>query len=222
MRNEITNQPLKDGIFNFHLPSEEETNPTPTENLEPNSAGLESLRTRGVWHKSLEESHSARIKERSLLGHWMCPEGTQQKILESDIFRILGSEGVTEIATLYKVSPSKFVLVFGSKTAKEKLENIVIQCRFGESDITLSFRKRIEPLKDGREPIFVAINLPEYISDQTVEIAFSHSGEVLSVFKGRQKFNKKIRNQFVIFKPSSYCFKETKGSDVKALFASRP
>ena len=28
--------------------------------------------------------------------------------------------------------------------------------------------------------------------------------------------------QFVIFKPLSYCFKETKGFDVKAPFASRP
>ena len=28
--------------------------------------------------------------------------------------------------------------------------------------------------------------------------------------------------QFVIFKPLSYCFEETKGFDVKALFASRP
>ena len=28
--------------------------------------------------------------------------------------------------------------------------------------------------------------------------------------------------QFVIFKPWSYCFEETTGFDVKALFASRP
>ena len=45
----------------------------------------------------------------------MCSEEAQKKILESDIFRILESEGVTEIGALYKVSPSKFVLVFGSK-----------------------------------------------------------------------------------------------------------
>ena len=72
-------------------------------------------RTRGVWCKSLEQNHSARIKERSLPGHIMCSEEAQKKILESDIFRILESEGVTEIGALYKVSPSKFVLVFGSK-----------------------------------------------------------------------------------------------------------
>ena len=35
-------QPLKDGIFNPYLPSEEEVNSDPVENLEPNSAGLKS------------------------------------------------------------------------------------------------------------------------------------------------------------------------------------
>ena len=29
-------------------------------------------------------------------------------------------------------------------------------------------------------------------------------------------------NQFVIFKPISHCFRETKGFDIKASFASRP
>ena len=79
-------QLLRDGIFNFFLPSEEECTPTPEEYLEPNSAGLKSSRTGGVWHKSLEESYSAQIKERSLLGHLMSSEDTQKKILESDIF----------------------------------------------------------------------------------------------------------------------------------------
>ena len=49
--------------------------------------------------------------------------GDPKKVLEPDILRTLESEGVTEIGALYKVSPSKFVLVFGSKAAKEKLEN---------------------------------------------------------------------------------------------------
>ena len=62
-------QPLKDGIFNFYLPSEEEANSDPVENLEPNSASLKGSRTGGVWHKSLEESHSAQVKEITLLGH---------------------------------------------------------------------------------------------------------------------------------------------------------
>ena len=77
-----TKQPLKDSIFNFFLPSEEECNSTPEEIFEPNSAVLKSSRAGGVWHKSLEESHSAQIKERSLLGHLMCSEETQKKILE--------------------------------------------------------------------------------------------------------------------------------------------
>ena len=114
----------------------------------------------------------------------MCSEETQRKILEPDIFRILGSEGVTEIGALYKVSPSKFVLVFGSKAAKEKLESTEIQCRFGDSEICLNFHKRIGPLRNGREPIFVTILLPE----------FSNFGDVVSVFKGRNKCNKGIRN----------------------------
>ena len=88
---------LKNGIFDFILPSEEDSIRCSAENLD------------------LEEAHSAQVKERSLLGHLICSEETQKKILESDIFRILKSEGVTEIGALYKVSPSKFVLVFGSE-----------------------------------------------------------------------------------------------------------
>ena len=151
-------------------------------------------RTGGVWNKSLEEAHSAEVKERSLLGHLMCSEETQKKILESDIFRILKSEGVTEIGALYKVSPSRFVLVFRSKTAKEKLESTEIQCRFGDSEICLNFHKRVGPLRNGREPIFVTIFLPEFISDQAVRLAFSRFGDVISVFKGRHKFNTDVRN----------------------------
>ena len=126
----------------------------------------------------------------SLLGHISGSEETQKKILESDIFHILHSEGVTEIGVLYKVSPSKCVLVFGSKTAKEKLSGTEIQCCLGDSEIC----KRVGPLRDGREPIFVTIFLPEFISDQVVRIAFSNSGEVVSVFKGRHRFNRDVRN----------------------------
>ena len=91
-------------IYDFELPSLENWFP-PEENLEPNSAGLKGSRTRGVWHKSLEENHSAQIKEIWLLGHIMCSEEAQKKILESDIFRILESDGVIEIGVLHKVSP---------------------------------------------------------------------------------------------------------------------
>ena len=124
----------------------------------------------------------------------MCSEETLRKILESDIFCILESEGVTEIGALHKVSPSKFVLVFESKAAKEKLEGTEIQCRFGDTDICLNFHKQVGPLRNGREPIFVTILRPEFISDQAVRLAFSNFGEVVTVFKGRHKFNRKIRN----------------------------
>ena len=77
---------------------------------------------------------------------------------------------------------------------KEKLEGTEIQCHFGDSEICLNFRKRIGPLRNGREPIFVTILLPEFISDQTVKLALSNFGEVVSVFKGRHKFNRSIKN----------------------------
>ena len=183
----------KNGIYNFCLPSEGESDKIPQGNLEPDSAGSEDPRAGGVWHKSLEESHSAQIRERSLLGHiqW---SGDNQQILESDIFCILKSKGVKGIGAMYKVSPSKFVLVFGSQTGKEQLFNTVIQSRFGESDLYLNFSKWGGPLRNGKEPILVTMNLPEHVSDQAVELAFSNFGEVVSVFKGRHKFNRKLRN----------------------------
>ena len=104
----------------------------------------------------------------------MCSEETQ--ILESDIFRILESEGVTGMAALYKFASSKFVLIFGSKTAKEKLDGAEFQRRFGESEIKLHFWKRVGPLRNGKEPTRVTIFLPEFISDQAVSVAFSNFG----------------------------------------------
>ena len=127
-----------------------------------------------------------------MLGHLVCSEETQRKILESDIFCILESERVTEIGALYKISPSKFVLVFGSKTRKVKLQGTEIQCRFDDSEICLNFRKRVGPLRNGIKPIFVTILLPVFISDQVVRLAFSNFREVVSVFKGRHEFNRKI------------------------------
>ena len=141
-QNDEPRQPkTKNSIYNFCLPSEGESDKTPQGNLEPDSASSEGARAGGVWQKSLEESHSAQIREQSLLGHIQC-SGSSQQILESDIFRILKSEGVKGIGTMYKVFPSKFVLVFGSQAEKEKLFNTVIQSRFGESDLYLNFSKR--------------------------------------------------------------------------------
>ena len=182
------------GIFNFVLPSEEESAQASEGDSAPSSAGLANSRTGGVWSRSREEAHSAHVQERSLLGHIITSKETQKKILEADIFRLLESEGVTEVGALYKVSPSKFVLVFGSRASKEKLVGTEIRCRFGDSDIRLSFHKRIGPLRNGREPTFVTLFLPEFVSDQAVKLAFSKFGEVVAVFKGRHKFNSDVRN----------------------------
>ena len=182
------------GIFNFVLPSEEESAQPSEGDSAPSSAGLANSRTGGVWSRSREEAHSAHVQERSFLGHIITSEETQKKILEADIFRLLESEGVTEVGALYKVSPSKFVLVFGSRASKEKLVGTEIRCRFGDSDIRLSFHKRIGPLRNGREPTFLTLFLPELVSDQAVKLAFSKFGEVVAVFKGRNKFNSDVRN----------------------------
>ena len=182
------------GIFNFVLPSEEESAQAFEWDSAPSSAGLANSRTGGVWSRSREEAHSAHVQERPLLGHIITSEETQKKILEADIFRLLEYEGVTEVGALYKVSPSKFVLVFGSRASKEKLVGTEIRCRFGDSDIRLSFHKRIGPLRNGREPTFETLFLPEFVSDQAVKLAFSKFGEVVAVFKGRHKFNSDVRN----------------------------
>ena len=79
----------------------------------------------------------------------MCSAEVQKKILESDIFHILESERVTEIGALYKAFLLKFILVFGSKTVKEKLVGTVIQCRFGDSEICLNFQKIVGPFTNG-------------------------------------------------------------------------
>ena len=136
------------GQCNFKVLSKEVCFVT-KENLEPNLAGLKSSGTREDWCKSLKENHSALIKERSLLGHIMRSEEAQKKILESDIFRILESDGVTQIGALYKISPSKFILVFRSKTANHKLGGREIQCRFGDSETCLNFWKGVGPLRNG-------------------------------------------------------------------------
>ena len=149
----------------------------PEENPKPNFAGSylkPNSQTRGVRHKSLEENHSAWIKEWSLIGHVMCSEKNPKKILELDI--------LTEVGALHKVFPSKFVLIFRSKTPNEKLAGTEIQCRFSNSEVCLNFRKRVGPLKNGKEPILVTIFLPGLISDQAVRLAFSNFREAVSVF----------------------------------------
>ena len=104
---------LKNGIFDFILPSEEDSVQFPVENLDPSSAGLRNPRSGGVWNRSLEEAHSAQVKERSLLGHLICSEETQKKILESDIFRILKSRGWGGHRNRRSVQSFSFKVCFG-------------------------------------------------------------------------------------------------------------
>ena len=89
---------------------------------------------------------------------------------------------MTEVGALYKISPSEFVLVFGSKAPKEKLAGTEFQCRFSDSEVCLNLRKRVGPLRNGKEPILITIFLPEVISDQAVRLAFSNFSEAVSVF----------------------------------------
>ena len=74
-----------------------------------------------------------------MVGHIFCPEEIQKMILEPDIFCILESQEVTEIGAFYKVSPSEFVFVFGSKTTKDKLLGTEFRCCFGDSEVWLTF-----------------------------------------------------------------------------------
>ena len=157
------------------------------------------LKFRGVRHKSLEGNHSAWIKKRSLIGHILCPEETPKKTLESDI--------LSEVGTLYKASPSKFVLVFGSKTPKEILAGTEIQYRFSDSEVCLNFRKRVGPLRNGKEPVLITIFLPELISDQAVRLPFSNFRVVVCVlalcFKADMDLTEKLETAKGILKSSS-------------------
>ena len=57
-----------------------------------------------------------------------------------------------------------------------------VRCRFSVSEVCLNFRKRVGPLRNGKEPILVTIFLPKLISDQAVRLAFSNFREAVSVF----------------------------------------
>ena len=163
-------QPIINGMFNFILPSEEDYALAPEENLGPNSAGLESSRTgTSLWRSRL----LLRLRENHCLVISCGQQGRPKERFQNLIFSVFWNLRESQIGALYKVSPSKFVLVFGSKAAKEKLQGTEIQCRFGDSEICLNFRKRTGPLRNGRKPIFVTILLPEFISDQAVRLALS-------------------------------------------------
>ena len=70
---------------------------------------------------------------------------------------------------------------------KEKLAGAEFQCRFSESEIKLNLRKRVGPLRNGKEPTLVTTFLPEFNSGQEVRLAFSNFEEVVFVFKGKMR-----------------------------------
>ena len=112
------------------------------------------------------EKNAAQIKGKSLLEHLLCSEVLPKSFLESNVFSYsLETEGATKISTLYKISSSKFISIFESKRAIS---------RFGDKEIILSSQKqRSGPLGNGKEPIFMTMFFPEYISDQAVRLALS-------------------------------------------------
>ena len=59
---------------------------------------------------------------------------------------------------------------------------------------TLIFANELVLSEMGGNLFFVTIFLPEFINDQGGRLAFSPSGEVASVFKGKHKFSNGIRN----------------------------
>ena len=125
----------------------------------------------------------------------MCSEEIPEEILELYISRILESGNVTEICALYKIS--KFILIFESKTAKEKLENTEILNRFGDYKLTLTAIRSSQKW----EGAYYCYTLSSYCYTLSSwirkwpgsRLAFSNFGEVVSVFKGRRKFNRNIR-----------------------------
>ena len=124
----------------------------------------------------------------------MCSEKTHRRILESDIFCILESEGVTEVGALYKVSPSKFVLVFRSKKAKRNFKvqrsNAVLTIR---KSVSISINELVLSEMGDSLSLWPFSFLISLVTTQWGS-PFSNFGEVVSVFKGRHNFNRKIQN----------------------------
>ena len=79
-------------------------------------------------------------------------------------------------------------MIFESKMATDKLRVTEIYNRFGDKEIILSSQKqRFVLSRNGKEPVFVILLLPEYVSDQAVRLAFSNFGKVVSAFNSRHK-----------------------------------
>ena len=92
------------------------------------------------------------------------------------------------IGTLCKIFSARVILIFESKMATEKLQVTEIHNSFGDKEIILSFQKqRFGLSRNGKEPVFATLLLPEYVSDQAVRLALSNFGKVVSAFNSRHK-----------------------------------
>ena len=79
---------------------------------------------------------------------------------------------------MYKTSSSsKVSFLFESKRAREKLQVTEIHSRFGEGYNYQFPEIAILSSWKWKEPIFVTLFLPEYVSDQAVRLAFSNFGK---------------------------------------------
>ena len=141
-----------------------------------------------IWHTGREEDYATEVRVRTLFGRLEC-EGTEpSSVREKDIFRILELNEVRDVEALYKTSAQRFVLIFGSEDSALKCLDAELSFASGDERVSLVFRKR------RRASTFITMFLPEYISCQAVDLAFSNFGEVQTVFYGTHTFNRNIRN----------------------------
>ena len=69
-----------------------------------------------------EEENAPQVREKSLLGHFLCSDVLPEKFLQRIFFRFLEIDDVTKIGTLYKISSSKISFIFESIKMMEKLQ----------------------------------------------------------------------------------------------------
>lgn len=165
----------------------------PEENFESFLAASKSFWTSEMWYKALEEEHVAQVKCKSLFGHLLCLEVLPEKFLESDIFSYSRNRGSQRNRHFISNSFLKIYFDFWIKNGEGEIANYrEIHSCFWRKEVLLSFQKwQSGPLKNGKEPIFVKLFLPDCVSDLAVRLPFSN----LSVFHSRHKFNRSIRNR---------------------------
>ena len=124
--------------------------------------------TREVWSKTLGEENAAQVKEKF---SWTLTllRSTPKKFLEYNVF------SYSRNWECHKNEHAKLILIFESKRVREKFQVTEIHSRFGDKEIILRFQKQWSSLLgNGKEPIFLTLFLPEYVSDQAMRLVFSN------------------------------------------------